>query len=404
MRTYVRVTGRDDPACRRRRVLRVGGAARRSTPARAARDRRRRGRARSQLRGESLRRPDRDERRTGPPAVPTGDRRRRPGSPPTPRRARRCSACSTTRARWSKGSRSTRRSSMSAGCGDCRARPVEIAIAPAARRPRSGRPADHGRGREDEVPRQGCERRRQARRPARRAARSRARLPAPAPGRAALGCRAGDRRQAPRPRDRDRRRGRAACRRRCSCRCSAAPPAGTSTHWPTTATPGRSSGPPARLDRVAACARPLAEDARRNRCRGGRAWSTASRAGCGQRAASAAPSCSACGSTTSHGRRDRTRFRTRPRRPRRSSTRRGHSWRPSMPMIERAGPHARRRGRRRTSTTPTPSSSRCRSIAHGSDALDAALDEVRDRFGTAAITRAVLLGRDPGWTMPLLPD
>jgi DNA polymerase-4 len=41
---------------------------------------------------------------------------------------------------------------------------------------------------------------------------------------------------------------------------------------------------------------------------------------------------------------------------------------------------------------------------HGSDALDAALDEVRDRFGTAAITRAVLLGRDPGWTMPLLPD
>ena len=37
-------------------------------------------------------------------------------------------------------------------------------------------------------------------------------------------------------------------------------------------------------------------------------------------------------------------------------------------------------------------------------ALDAALDEVRDRFGTAAITRAVLLGRDPGFTVPLLPD
>ncbi len=30
------------------------------------------------------------------------------------------------------------------------------------------------------------------------------------------------------------------------------------------------------------------------------------------------------------------------------------------------------------------------------DALDAALDEVRDRFGSAAVTRAVLLGRDPG--------
>ena len=37
-------------------------------------------------------------------------------------------------------------------------------------------------------------------------------------------------------------------------------------------------------------------------------------------------------------------------------------------------------------------------------ALDATLDELRDRFGTAAITRAVLLGRDPGLTVPLLPD
>jgi DNA polymerase-4 len=38
------------------------------------------------------------------------------------------------------------------------------------------------------------------------------------------------------------------------------------------------------------------------------------------------------------------------------------------------------------------------------DALDRALDEVRDRFGSGAITRAVLLGRDQGTTMPLLPD
>jgi DNA polymerase-4 len=37
-------------------------------------------------------------------------------------------------------------------------------------------------------------------------------------------------------------------------------------------------------------------------------------------------------------------------------------------------------------------------------ALDAALDDVRDRFGSAAVTRAVLLGRDPGLTMPMLPD
>jgi DNA polymerase-4 len=42
--------------------------------------------------------------------------------------------------------------------------------------------------------------------------------------------------------------------------------------------------------------------------------------------------------------------------------------------------------------------------AHSGEALDVALDEVRRRFGTAAITRAVLLGRDQGLTVPLLPD
>ena len=36
--------------------------------------------------------------------------------------------------------------------------------------------------------------------------------------------------------------------------------------------------------------------------------------------------------------------------------------------------------------------------------LDAVVDDVRDRFGTGAITRAVLVGRDPGITAPLLPD
>jgi DNA polymerase-4 len=38
------------------------------------------------------------------------------------------------------------------------------------------------------------------------------------------------------------------------------------------------------------------------------------------------------------------------------------------------------------------------------EALDAALDEVRDRFGSAAVTRAVLLGRDQRPSIPLLPD
>ncbi len=37
-------------------------------------------------------------------------------------------------------------------------------------------------------------------------------------------------------------------------------------------------------------------------------------------------------------------------------------------------------------------------------ALDSALDAVRTRFGSQAVTRAVLLGRDPGMTVPLLPD
>jgi DNA polymerase-4 len=37
-------------------------------------------------------------------------------------------------------------------------------------------------------------------------------------------------------------------------------------------------------------------------------------------------------------------------------------------------------------------------------ALDAALDSVRERYGSEAITRAVLLGRDQGVSMPLLPD
>jgi DNA polymerase IV len=41
---------------------------------------------------------------------------------------------------------------------------------------------------------------------------------------------------------------------------------------------------------------------------------------------------------------------------------------------------------------------------HSGDALDTALDSVRARFGSAAITRAVLLGNDQGWSVPLLPD
>ena len=36
--------------------------------------------------------------------------------------------------------------------------------------------------------------------------------------------------------------------------------------------------------------------------------------------------------------------------------------------------------------------------------IDHALDQVRERFGSKAVTRAVLLGRDTVWTIPMLPD
>jgi DNA polymerase IV len=39
-----------------------------------------------------------------------------------------------------------------------------------------------------------------------------------------------------------------------------------------------------------------------------------------------------------------------------------------------------------------------------SAALDAALDEIGDRYGVTAMSRAVLLGRDAGLVMPMLPD
>jgi DNA polymerase-4 len=40
----------------------------------------------------------------------------------------------------------------------------------------------------------------------------------------------------------------------------------------------------------------------------------------------------------------------------------------------------------------------------GDALLDEAIDEIRDRFGTTAVTRALLLGRSPGLEMPLLSD
>jgi DNA polymerase-4 len=36
--------------------------------------------------------------------------------------------------------------------------------------------------------------------------------------------------------------------------------------------------------------------------------------------------------------------------------------------------------------------------------LDTVLDAVRDRFGAASVARAAQLGRDPGWSTPVLPE
>ena len=41
---------------------------------------------------------------------------------------------------------------------------------------------------------------------------------------------------------------------------------------------------------------------------------------------------------------------------------------------------------------------------HDGITLDEALDEIRERFGPNAVLRAVLLGRDHGLSVPLLPD
>ena len=62
VRTYVRVSGRIDPARRRRCVLRLGRAAGRSASARQADDRRRRGGHGRELRGARIRDPRRDGR------------------------------------------------------------------------------------------------------------------------------------------------------------------------------------------------------------------------------------------------------------------------------------------------------------------------------------------------------
>ena len=185
---YASVEQRDDPALKGRPVI-VGGG---------------RGPG-GELRGEGVRRAGGDGRPAGAAAVPATRSSSRRASTPTSTRARPCSPCSRTRRRSSRACRSTRRSSTCAGCERISGPPAEIAARLRRRVFEQVGPADHGRGRADEVPGEGGERRGEARRPARRPARPRARVPAPAADRGALGRREGDAGEAPRTRDRDRR-------------------------------------------------------------------------------------------------------------------------------------------------------------------------------------------------------
>ena len=164
---------------------------------------------------------------------------------------------------------------------------------------------------------------------------------------------------------------------------------------------GAGRRPPA-LDGRAARARPRGGGRPRSSTPSSSGSSTASPAGCAPPGACAARSCCACASTTSRARPARTRCPTPPSRPSRSSPRRGRCWRrPCRRSSARASRSLgvaldQPRGRRRRSSSCSAFERR--------RALDAALDSVRDRFGTTAITRAVLLGRDQGLAVPLLPD
>ena len=189
MRTYVRIESRHHPPRRPRCVLRVGRAARRSTPPQAARHRRRRGRARSELRGEGVRRADGDGRTPGSSALPTRDRGAATdvgvlGGEQGGLRSVRGHDAARRGPLHRRGvpRRPRARAPRRAAAGD--------RDAAAAARTRRGRPPDHGRNRAHEVPREGRERRREAERPAGRAARRRARLPPSPPRRAAVGSRA----------------------------------------------------------------------------------------------------------------------------------------------------------------------------------------------------------------------
>ncbi len=269
--------------------------------------------------------------------------------------------------------------------------------------PRPDRPADHGGSGQHQVPRQGRERRRQARRAPRGPGGRGARLPASARGRAALGRGAGDGSEVARARPRDRGPGGAAGRggpgldpgprgRAPPSRPRQQPGSAPGARPPATTLDGRTARAGPRLA-VRAGPRhgpgrpggpPNAPDADRPPCLPHRDSAPALRR---LLASHAVPHDAlrdrgdACDpghrpwparDSDAHDRAPRDHSgRRRARQPRRGAAR--SSWCFPFERVRRS-------------------------------ALDAALDDIRDRYGSDAVTRAVLLGRDQGVAVPLLPD
>jgi len=401
MRTSVRVRRGLHPPRRPGRVLRVGRAARRSAPPRPARDRRRRRRARGELRGEGLRHPHRHGRSACAPAVPA--RRRRAaadvgvlggeqGGVPRVR----------GRGTGRRGPLDRRGLPRRKRHGAERRLAGRDRRAPPTRRARASRPADHGRRRADEVPREGRERGCEAGRPARRAARRRARIPPSPAGGAAVGRWSGHRAQAARPRHHDRPAG--GIPARVDPGVDARPGGGSSPPCARAQprSPARAASAPATVDRLTACARPRAVVARirrrrsRHARRPGRA-PHADRGPCGtHRRAAAALRRLHAGDALVDAARSDGEHRADPvggedavvggiadDRAARSDARRDLRREPRRRGSAAARPPVRPARPRRARHRPRP---RARP------------------FGTGAITRAVLLGRSPGITMPMLPD
>ena len=318
---------------------------------------------------------------------------------PTPRRARRSSRCSTTPRRSSRGSRSTRRSSTCAGWGgsghagrDRRPAAAATCASGSACRSPSASPA------RSSWPRWRA-----------RVAKPDGLLVVPPDGELAFlhplpverlwGVGPVTAAQAARARDHDGRAGRAARRGRAGRRCSAAP---SGRHLHALAhnrdPRPRAARPAAPLDRLAARARPRADGRpRRSTPSLVGARRPASRAGCARPAASAARSCCGCASTTSRARRARTRCPRRPRRRRRSSPRR-EGCSPTAHAADRAARASRWSAIAVTNLDDDGAVQLALPFDRRSGgALDAALDDVRDRFGSApspapcssAATRAI---------------